>query len=236
MQSIPRTLVTLCTYNERENLPELIAAIHQVNPTLEVLVIDDNSPDGTGEIADQTAATDPRVHVLHRPGKLGLGTATMAGMRYAIEHGYDYVLNMDADFSHHPRHIPALLAGMADHDVMIGSRYVQGGGVPGWPLKRRLVSRAINIYARLLLGVPARDTSGSFRCYRVASLRRIDFAQVISRGYSFQEEILFWCHRAGCRIGETPIIFEDRRRGQSKINWTEALAALGILLRLGIRR
>ena len=171
------------------------AAIHGVNPALDVLVIDDNSPDGTGEIADQMAAADPRVHVLHRPGKLGLGTATMAGMRYAIEHDYNFVLNMDADFSHHPRHIPALLAGMSDHDVMIGSRYVPGGGVPGWPLRRRLVSKAINTYARLLLRLPARDTSGAFRCYRVASLKQLDFAQVISRGYSFQEEILFRCHR-----------------------------------------
>jgi dolichol-phosphate mannosyltransferase len=227
-------LVTLATYNERENLPELIAAIFQVVPHVHVLVIDDNSPDGTGTLADELSTADERVHVLHRAGKLGLGTATIAGMRYAIEHGYDFVLNMDADFSHHPRYIPALIAGMVDHDVMIGSRYVPGGGVPGWPLKRRLMSKAINTYARFLLWLPARDTSGAFRCYRVASLAKLDFARILSRGYSFQEEVLYWCRRAGCRFGETPIIFEDRRYGSSKINRAEAIAALWIIFRLGL--
>jgi dolichol-phosphate mannosyltransferase len=172
---------------------------------------------------------------LHRPGKLGLGTATIAGMRYAIEHNYEFVLNMDADFSHHPRYIASLLAGMADHDVMIGSRYVPGGGVPGWPLKRRLMSQAINAYARLLLRLSARDTSGAFRCHRIESLKKVDFTRVISRGYSFQEEMLYWCRRAGCRIGETPIVFEDRRHGSSKINRAEAVSALGIILWLGLR-
>jgi dolichol-phosphate mannosyltransferase len=229
-------LVTLATYNERENLPELVRAITEVEPNLEILVIDDNSPDGTGELADQMAAADPRIHVLHRPGKLGLGTATIAGMRYAIEHGYEFVLNMDADFSHHPRYIPALRAGMGEHDVMIGSRYVPGGGVPDWPLKRRLMSKAVNTYARWLLGVSARDTSGAFRCYRVECLKRIDFDKVLSRGYSFQEEMLYLCRRAGCRMGETPIVFEDRRYGASKINRAEAFAAIGIILRLGVRR
>lgn len=229
-------LVTLATYNEIENLPELLQTIFEISPGVEVLVIDDNSPDGTGQRADQMAAADQRVHVLHRPGKLGLGTATIAGMRYAIEHGYEYMLNMDADFSHHPRYIPALLAGMTDHDVMIGSRYVPGGGVPGWPLKRRIMSKAVNTYARLLLGLSVRDTSGAFRCHRVESLRRIDFNRVISRGYSFQEEMLYWCLRAGCRLGETPIVFEDRRHGLSKINRAEAFAAIGIILRIGLRR
>jgi dolichol-phosphate mannosyltransferase len=229
-------LVTLATYNERGNLPELVRAIHEVRSDLEVLVIDDNSPDGTGALADEMAASDRRVHVLHRPGKMGLGTATIAGMRYAIEHGYELVLNMDADFSHHPRYIPDLLAGMTDYDVMIGSRYVPGGGVPGWPLKRRLMSKAVNTYARLLLGISARDTSGAFRCHRVECLKRIDFDQVLSRGYSFQEEMLYLCRRTGCHIGETPIIFEDRRYGSSKINRAEAFAAIAIILRLGLRR
>jgi dolichol-phosphate mannosyltransferase len=229
-------LVTLATFNERENLPDLVREILAVDPNLEILVIDDNSPDGTGQLADTMAAADPRMHVLHRPGKMGLGTATIAGMCYAIDHGYEFVLNMDADFSHHPRYLPALLAGMSAHDVMIGSRYVPGGGVPGWPLKRRLMSKAINCYARTLLGLPARDTSGAFRCYRVASLKKIDFDRVISRGYSFQEEMLYWCRRAGCSMSETPIVFEDRRHGSSKINRAEAFAAIGILFRLGLRR
>jgi dolichol-phosphate mannosyltransferase len=230
------TLVTLATYNERENLAELVRQILAVAPRLHVLVIDDNSPDGTGRLADQLAAADERVRVLHRAGKQGLGTATLAGMRYAIDHGYEFVLNMDADLSHSPQYIPGLLAGMADHDVMIGSRYVPGGGVRGWPLKRRLMSRAINIYARLLLGLRARDSSGAFRCYRVASVRGIDFSRVLSRGYAFQEEMLYRCRTAGSRIGETPIVFEERRHGRSKINAAEAVVALAVILWLGMRR
>jgi dolichol-phosphate mannosyltransferase len=229
-------LVTLATYNEKDNLPELIRAILHVRGDLHILVIDDNSPDGTGVLADQMAASDSRIHVLHRPGKLGLGTATIAGIRYAIEQNFEFILNMDADFSHHPRYIPDLLAGMATHDVMIGSRYVPGGGVPGWPLKRRLMSWAVNTYARVLLGIPARDTSGAYRCHRVECLKRIDLQRVLSRGYSFQEEMLYLCKRAGCRIGETPILFEDRRHGSSKINRAEAFAAIGIILRLGVGR
>src|SRR5262249_46044540 len=148
-----RLLVTLCTYNERENLPALIPEIWNFAPDADILVIDDNSPDGTGQLADEWAARDPRVHVLHRPGKLGLGTATVAGFRYAIEHDYSLLINLDADFSHHPRHIPALRECMSHSDVAIGSRYVPGGGVVGWGLKRKFMSRCINTYARVLLGL-----------------------------------------------------------------------------------
>jgi dolichol-phosphate mannosyltransferase len=235
-RSSPSTLITLATYNERENLPDLIRDILDVLPDVDILVIDDNSPDGTGKLADDLAQANSKIRVIHRPGKQGLGTATVAGMRYAMAHGYDFVLNMDADFSHHPRYIPDLIAGMAEHDVMIGSRYVPGGGVPGWPRSRRLMSWAVNTYARLLLGIPARDTSGAFRCHRVECLRRIDFDRILSRGYSFQEEMLYLCKCAGCRIAETPIIFEDRRRGSSKINRAEAFSAIGIIMRLGLRR
>ena len=230
------TLVTLATYNERENIEQLIAAIFSIDPKLHVLVIDDNSPDGTGTLAETMAAGDPRVHVLHRPGKLGLGAAILDGMRHAIDRGHAFLLNMDADFSHHPRYIPALLAGMADYDVMIGSRYVPGGAVSGWPFQRRLMSKAINVYTRLLLGLRARDTSGAFRCYRVLKLRDIPFSSVLSPGYSFQEEMLYRCRCAGCRIGETPIVFEERRHGRSKINAAEAVAALGVIFWLGLRR
>ena len=170
------------------------------------------------------------MHVLHRPGKLGLGTATLAAVRYAIDHQFDYLLNLDADFSHPPRFIPDLLKGMADHDVMIGSRYVPGGGVEGgFNLKRRLMSSGINGYARLMLGLTSKDNSGAFRCYRVSKLAEIDLDQVRSRGYSFQEEILYWCKSVGCRIGETPILFENRRAGVSKINMREAVSALWII-------
>ena len=178
--------------------------IHGEASDAHVLVIDDNSPDGTGALADSLAAQDPRIHVLHREGKLGLGSATVAGFRYAVEHGYDFLLNMDADFSHHPRHIAALRQCMESADVGIGSRYVPGGG--------------------------------AFRCFRVSTLAGLDFDQVRSRGYSFQEEILYMCRRSGCRFEETPITFEDRRFGTSKINWQESVWAVWIIFRLGLDR
>jgi len=237
----PRTLVSVATYNEIDNLPKLLDAILQETPEVDILVIDDNSPDGTGRWCDQRGKQDARVRCLHRPGKLGLGTATIAAMRYALEHGYDYLLNMDADFSHHPRYLRALLAGMDPPsgppvDVMIGSRYVPGGGVEGWPLRRRLMSRGVNLYARCLLGLPAKDCSGAYRCYRTSLLAKLDLEAVRSRGYSFQEEILWHLRLAGARFGETPIVFADRREGQSKINLREALGAVGIIFILGLGR
>ena len=233
----PKLLISLATYNEAGNLRPLVETIRQYSPTCSILVIDDNSPDGTGRIADELRESLPNIEVIHRPGKLGLGTATLAAMRFAIDHRYDYLLNLDADFSHDPPYIPALLAGMVDHDVMIGSRYVPGGGVEGgFTLKRRLMSSGINGYARLMLGLSTRDNSGEFRCYRVSKLAQIDLDQVRSRGYSFQEEILFWCQQVGCRFGETPIVFKDRRAGVSKINIKEAASALWILFGLGLER
>jgi dolichol-phosphate mannosyltransferase len=228
-------LVSLATYNERDNLGPLIREIHGALPAADVLVIDDNSPDGTGQVADQLAAADSHVHVLHRPGKLGLGTATLAAMRYAIDHQYEFLANMDADFSHHPRYLPALIAGMAQHDVMIGSRYVRGGGVANWPLARRLMSFGVNSVSRLLMRLPARDTSGAFRCYRVAKLRETDLDHLLSRGYSFQEEMLYRCRKAGSRIGETPIIFDNRRTGASKANPREAVRSMAVILWVGIQ-
>jgi dolichol-phosphate mannosyltransferase len=233
----PRLLVSLATYNEAGNLRDLVAAVRRFAPHASILVIDDNSPDGTGRIADELRRELPEVHVIHRPGKLGLGTATLEAVRFAIDRRFELLLNLDADFSHPPRFIPPLLAGMRDHDVMIGSRYVPGGGVEGeFNLKRKFMSGGINWYARLLLGLKTRDNSGSFRCYRVAKLAEIDLDRVRSRGYSFQEEILFWCKEVGCRMGETPILFENRRSGVSKINKREAVAALGTLFRLGVSR
>jgi len=240
MADNPQTLITLATYNEIENLPRLVDEILLIVPDVHILVIDDNSPDGTGHWCDRKNAQDTRVRCLHRSGKLGLGTATIAGMRYAIEHGYTHVLNMDADFSHHPRHLPALLAGMQPAgrepvDVMIGSRYVQGGVVEGWPLRRHFMSRGVNLYARWLLGLSPRDCSGAFRCYRTALLAKVRFDEVRSRGYSFQEEILWHLKRLGARFAETPITFVDREKGLSKINNREAFAALRLILSLAIK-
>jgi dolichol-phosphate mannosyltransferase len=236
-EGVRKLLISLATYNEAGNLRPLVETIRQFAPNSSILVIDDNSPDGTGRIADEIRDNLPNVHVLHRPGKLGLGTATLAAVRYAIDHQFDFLLNLDADFSHPPRFIPDLLNGMADHDVMIGSRYVPGGGVEGgFNLKRKLMSSGINGYARLLLGLTSRDNSGAFRCYRVSKLAEIDLDLIRSRGYSFQEEILYWCKSVGSRIGETPILFENRRAGTSKINMREALSALAIILQLGLDR
>ena len=255
MSNATKTLVTVATYNEMENLPDLVEEILRAVADVDVLVIDDNSPDGTGRWCDEKRAEQPRLRCIHREGKLGLGTATIAAMRYGIEHGYQYVLNMDADFSHHPRYLPDLIAGMepvdegpadekpvdgepADEepvDVMIGSRYVPGGGVQGWPLKRHLMSQGVNCYARWLLGLKAKDCSGAFRCYRTATLAKIDFDAIRSRGYSFQEEILWHIKRLGGTFGETPITFVDRQRGASKIDLKESIAALWIILRLGLQ-
>jgi dolichol-phosphate mannosyltransferase len=235
-----RTLITVATYNELANLPSLTQAIWEAVPAADVLVIDDNSPDGTGTWCDGRRQSEPRLHCLHRTGKLGLGTAIVEGMKYGIAHEYDFVLNMDADFSHHPRYLPALIAGMDPAqgppiDVMIGSRYVAGGGTVNWPFRRKLMSRTVNLYARCMLGLKANDCSGAFRCYRVSLLKKLDFSLVRSRGYSFQEEILWLLKRLGARFGETPIEFADREHGVSKIDSAEALAALRVIFRLGVR-
>ena len=240
MSNADKTLVTVATYNEIDNLPKLVEEIFQYAPEVDILVIDDNSPDGTGQWCDRQAAEDRRIQCLHRQRKLGLGTAMIAGMQYAIEHGYEQMLNMDADFSHHPRYLPDLLAGMDPQDgppvdVMIGSRYVPGGGIEGWGFRRHLMSKGVNLYARWLLGLKPKDISGAYRCYRTEVLARLDFDRIRSRGYSFQEEILWHLKRLGARFAETPITFSDRRLGSSKINSAEAVWALWIILRLGVR-
>jgi dolichol-phosphate mannosyltransferase len=231
----PRVLVSLATYNEAGNVATLISEIHKFLPRADVLVIDDNSPDGTWKIVEELGAADPRVKLLRRPGKLGLGTATLAAMRYAMDHGYDLLQNMDADFSHPPRYLPGLLAGMGTHDVMIGSRYVRGGGTENWPLSRRVISRSVNLLVRFLFRVPVKDASGAYRCYRVAKLREARLDRVRSRGYSFQQEVLFRCHKAGAKLGEYPILFENRRAGVSKVNPREAARSIGMILLIGVR-
>ena len=231
----PSLLISLATYNERDNLGPLIAAIHEQAPHADVLVIDDNSPDGTGKLADEISGQDPRIHVMHRPGKLGLGTASLAAMQYAMDRDYDLLLNMDADFSHPPRYIPDLLRGMSNRDVMIGSRYITGGGTQNWPWPRRVISRSVNRIVRTLFGMPVRDASGAYRCFRVAILRQTPLDRIKSRGYSFQQELLYRCHRAGAKLGETPIVFENRRAGASKVNLREALRSISMIFWLGLR-
>ncbi len=185
-------------------------------------------------MADELAASNPRLHVIHRAGKLGLGTAILEGMRYALDHDYDLFINMDADFSHHPRYLPALLAGMDRYDVMIGSRYVPGGGSENWPLSRLLMSRGINTLVALLMRIADRDCSGGYRCYRVAKLRQVPLYLMRSRGYSFQQEMLYRCRRVGCKIGETPIVFENRRAGKSKVDVREAVRSIAMIFRIGL--
>lgn len=229
-----RLVVTLCTYNERENIAKLVPQVLLALPWAHVLVVDDSSPDGTADVVRQMGMTDPRVKLLLRTTKEGLGAATLAGFQWAIDHDYDFVLNMDADFSHHPRYLPSICACMEIADVGIGSRYVPGGGITGWPFTRHLMSQGINWYSHILLGIKARDCSGAFRCYRVSKLREIDFRKIRSRGYSFQEEFLYRCARVGCRIVEAPIVFEDRIVGQSKINVPEIVRSLRDLFLLGL--
>ncbi len=231
-----KTLITLCTYNEVDNLRGLIPELLSLVPTVNILVIDDNSPDGTGALVAEMAKHDDRIRLLSRPGKQGLGTATLAGFRYAIEHSYELLVNMDADFSHGPKYVPQLIAAAAEYDVVIASRYVPGGGVAGWTFRRKLMSQTINFWARFWLGLKTADNSGSFRCFRVSRLAEVDWDLTVARGYAFQEEILYRCRRVGCRMTELPFIFEDRRFGVTKINLKECVTAVWVIFLLGLQR
>lgn len=234
-----KTLVAVATYNEKENIIRLLDAIFAAvegKAEIDILVVDDNSPDGTGRLVDDYAKRDGRVKGLHRPGKLGLGSAVLDGLEYAARERYDYIVFLDADFSHPPEKIPALLAGMDDHDIMIGSRYIPGGGIEGWDWKRKFMSAGINLFSRVALGIHARDCSGNFRCIRVEKVAQIPRDSVRSKGYSFQEEFLFRCQRIGCRIGETPITFINRKHGKSNLNIAEIVRSLWMLVVVAIRR
>ena len=213
-----KTLIIIPTYNELENLRPLISEIFSYVPQTDILIVDDNSPDGTGELADELSAGNPRIHVMHRAGKLGLGTAYIAGFKYAIEHEYDAAFEMDADFSHDPQYLPNFLKAIEDADLVIGSRYVEGGGTPNWSLLRRFISGGGNIYARFLLGLPIHDCTAGYRCYRRKVLETIDLDTIQSQGYAFQIELVYRVRKYGFKIVETPIIFQDRRVGKSKMS------------------
>lgn len=232
------TFVIVPTYNEADNLDDLLAQLLALPVSLGVLVVDDNSPDGTGALADRWAAQHPgRVHVIHRPGKLGLGTAYIAGFKTAM-HELDArrIMTMDADFSHHPRYIPAMIALSRTKHVVIGSRYVPGGGSRHCTWKRIWLSRIANFVARTLLGLQAKDATAGFRLYRREVLASIPLDAIFSSGYSFLVEMLFLCQRRGWQIGEVPIIFEDRRKGQTKISRQEVFKAQYTVFRLFLRR
>ena len=211
-----RACVVLPTYDERENLPQIVPAILAASPILDVLVVDDNSPDGTGSAADALAARESRVRVLHRPRKEGLGRAYLAGFAQALDLGYGRILEMDADFSHDPARLPVLLA--TDADLVLGSRYVPGGGTVNWGLGRRILSRGGSLYARAILGVPIRDLTGGFKCFRREVLESLDLGSVRTSGYAFQIELTYRAIRRGFRVVEVPITFVDRRVGQSKMS------------------
>lgn len=232
------TFVIVPTYNEADNIDELLGQLLDLPAHFGVLVVDDNSPDGTGQKADSWAARYPqRVHVVHRPGKLGLGTAYIAGFKTGLGHlKAASLMTMDADFSHHPRYIPAMFELSARKDVVIGSRYVDGGGSRNCTWKRVYLSKTANFVARTLLRLQAHDATAGFRLYRREVLESIPLDQIFSSGYSFLVEMLFMCERRGWRIGEVPIIFEDRRKGTTKISRNEVLKAMYTVLRLFLRR
>jgi dolichol-phosphate mannosyltransferase len=226
-------LVVIPTYNEAENLVRIVPRVRSAVPGAHILVVDDASPDGTGELADALARSSPRVHVLHRAGKAGLGKAYLAAFRWALERGYRWVLEMDADWSHHPRYLPLLLDRAAsDADLVLGSRWVAGGGTLNWGLGRRLISRGGSLYARWILGLGIRDLTGGFKCFRAEVLRAIDLDTVNSTGYAFQIELTYRALRRGFRVVEVPIVFEDRRVGQSKMSRAIVLEALAMVWKI----
>jgi dolichol-phosphate mannosyltransferase len=231
-----RSLVIIPTYNERENLPLLVEAILATDPDIDILVVDDASPDATGELAEQLATATGRVAVIHREDKLGLGTAYLAGFAWAIEHGYDRIVQMDADFSHRPEDLPRLLAASEEADLVIGSRNVAGGRITGWSPLRHLLSKGGSLYARLLLDLPVRDCTAGFKCFRREALAALDLSAIRANGYAFQIEVNHTCARAGLRITEVPVEFPDRTRGQSKMSGAIALEACLLVLRLRARR
>ena len=213
-----RACVVLPTYDERENLAQIVPAILAASPDLDVLVVDDNSPDGTGALADELAAREPRLQVLHRARKEGLGRAYLAGFARALAAGYGRIVEMDADFSHDPAQLPALLEASKSADLVLGSRYVRGGGTSNWGFGRRLLSKGGSLYARLILGIPVRDLTGGFKCFRRQVLEAIDLPSVSSSGYAFQIELTYRALKRGFIVREVPILFADRRVGRSKMS------------------
>ena len=227
-----KTIVVIPTYDEKDNVKPMSEAVLKTSD-VELLFVDDNSPDGTGEVIEEMMKSEPRIHCLHREKKEGLGRAYVAGFQKAIELGVERIVQMDCDFSHDPKDLPRLIA--EDADLVIGSRYVKGGDTPGWPFKRRLISRAGGIFIRTVTGMPLRDPTGGFKCWKASTLKKIDFETVGSKGYSFQLEMNHRTWKAGCSIKEIPIVFTDRVAGYSKITAGIATESIRIALKLRFR-
>lgn len=242
-----RLLIVVATYNEAGNIKPLLESIFSYLPGSQVLVIDDQSPDGTGSIVQNMSLSDSRIHCLHRSGKLGLGSATIDGFRWGLERNFDWILTMDADFSHHPESLINIYSKAIGHqlpgreneaswDIVIGSRYIAGGKIEGWPLGRRVASRLINLMTRLTIGLPTRDNSGAYRCYGRPVLQGINFDEITNKGYGYLQQILYLANRSGFQLTEVPITFRDRTEGESKINFREAVGAVVSLMKLACRR
>ncbi len=230
-----KSLVIVPTYNEADNIRQLVPRVLEQDPGVEVLVVDDNSTDGTGRLVEEMRATEPRLHVLNRPRKMGLGTAYVDGFRFALERDYDNVFEMDADFSHDPDAIPAFLEEIQEADLVIGSRYLNGVTVVNWPLSRLILSYGANVYTRVVTWMPLKDATGGFKCFRRATLEKIDLDRVTSDGYGFQIEMNFKVWRRGLRIREIPILFVDRRVGVSKMNKRIVWEAMWLVWKLRVR-
>jgi dolichol-phosphate mannosyltransferase len=230
-----RTLVVIPTFNEAENIGRIVPRVLEQDPSIDVLIVDDSSPDGTGTIVKEMQQQQPRLHLLVRAGKLGLGTAYVTGFKFALARGYDFVFEMDADFSHNPKEIPRFLDRMRDQDLVIGSRYAHGVRVLNWPMQRLILSYSANVYTRLITGLPLSDATGGFKCFRREVLQAIDLDKIHSNGYAFQIEMNYKAWKKGFRLAETPIVFLDRRSGISKMSKAIIREAFFMLWKLRIR-
>ena len=230
-----RCLVIIPTFNEADNLPRLLPTILNLGSHFNILIVDDNSPDGSAKLVKEMQKTEQRIHLIERPGKMGLGTAYVAGFKFALANGFDYIFEMDADFSHDPAELPRLLAKAEEYDLVIGSRYIEGVNVVNWPMKRLLLSYFANIYTRVITGMPVRDATGGFKCFRRKVLESIDLDAIHSNGYSFQIEMSFKSWRKGFRVCEIPIVFVDRRIGVSKMSKKIVYEAVWMVWRLKLR-
>lgn len=229
-----KAIIVIPTYNEVDNISKLIDTIFNIKSDIDILIVDDNSPDGTADVVEKLLNKDSRIHLIKRAGKMGLGTAYCDGFKYALEKGFDFIFEMDADFSHNPEDIPRFLEAIHNNDLVIGSRYVSGVNVVNWPLKRLILSYGANLYTRIITGMPVHDATGGYKCFRAEALKKIDLNKIKSNGYGFQIEMNFRLWKSGARLKEIPIIFIDRRSGVSKMNKKIIYEAIFLVWKLKI--